>query len=204
MSLPEPDAVQKLRKWVPWLLGAASVMFTALRLAAASDYDPVTAKALLDAGGAIDIGIAAVVPHVPSLFAFVALVPAAIYWDARQSGSERPQWAPLAPLVPFAILALAYLSIIGAGFYILITVFLIKFEPPVGSLFDGRSMQEKMIYVGIIVFIPAFVVLSASSEVWLPSEVVTINGDNIVAYVVEDEGEWVTLLRHSPRVPGHR
>lgn len=44
-----------------------------------------------------------------------------------------------------------------------------------------------------------FLVLTLSSQMWLPPELVNVGSRRVVAYVVDVEGSWTTLLRESDR-----
>jgi hypothetical protein len=196
------------------------ILISVTRLLIVSDYNPVTASAIVSSGGYVDSLLGTVIPLVPLLLpyaalalllfnrvilAIISLVAAALVSPVLSSSSAVEK---LAGRDWHHITDAAVIKLVLFGFLALVT-FLLLMAVLIGL---GFSMFSRSIGVIACIALIPFVSqvysfpLSKSFYVgiirqpWLPAEMIAFSsGQTIVGYVLSDGGSSLTFLKNDNR-----
>lgn len=203
------------------LLSPVGILLVSVaRLLIISDYNPVTASAIVSSGGYVDSLLGTIIPLLPAILPYVALlllffnrvIPGILALvavgfvspmtmsrsaaldllskDWHQVTNPKPQIAVVVILVAVVTFLLLLGELLTIGF----TVF-------------ARTMATMV----CILLIPAVVQLypvpfnnqfytQLVRQPWLPAETITMNsGAKFTGYVLADDGPWVVVLKDSNR-----
>jgi hypothetical protein len=197
------------------------ILVSVARLLIVSDYNPVTASAIVSSGGYVDTLLGTVIPLlpiflpyialiflffnrvIPAIFAFVAAAfvsPIAINRSSAL-GLMHKAWHMT---IHHNTLLIAIMILLAAAFAVLLLVELTQL---------GFDIAFRTVATSVCVLLIPFVVrlypLPLNNEFyaeqikqpWLPSETITLSsGRNFTGYVLADDGAWLVVLRNDSRM----
>jgi hypothetical protein len=203
------------------LLSPAGLLFIAVaRLLIVSDYNPVTASAIVSSGGYVDTLLGTTIPLVPIILPYVALallffnrviagilalVATAFISPTTMSRSAlailiKRDWHQIVHTNAFVILGMAVLAVI---FFVMLLFELagLNFNVLVRIIATAAS-------IALIPTVALLYPLPFSNtyytqlvrEPWLPAETVTLtSGQEVIGYTLSDDGTWIEILTNDTR-----
>ena len=203
------------------LVSPIGVLFlSAVRLLIISDYNPVTASAIVSSGGYVNALLGTVIPVIPLLLPYIALI--LLFFDRVIPGLLALLTTALISPTAMSRSAAARLvdrnwaSVIGANviFWIFLAVLAAIVVVSLLVTLIGVGFNTFMRIVGTIVciaLIPTIAQLYPLPETngyythllrqpWLPAETITLkSGQRFIGYALADDGTWITILKNSSR-----
>jgi hypothetical protein len=197
------------------------ILVSVARLLIVSDYNPVTASAIVSSGGYVDTLLGTVIPLLPIFLPYVALIflffnrviPAIFAFIATAFVSpiaiNRSSALSFAHDVWYMMIhhnsaVILLIILLAAAFALLLLVELTQL---------GFDIAIKTVATSACVLLIPFVVrlypLPLNNEFyaeqikqpWLPPETITLSsGQNFTGYVLADAGSWLVVLRNDSRV----
>jgi len=188
------------------------------RLLIISDYNPVTASAIVSSGGYVDALLGSLIPLVPILLPYLALLllffnrvilgtigllsslvisPASVSSNGALHILER-EWSKIEHARPPVVIAMIVLALIAAVLLIC-------------SLGLVKDFARALAAVVCILLIPLVLRVypfpfnrefytELISRPWLPAETITMeSGQKVIGYVLSDGGTWLVVLQDSNR-----
>ena len=203
------------------LLSPAGLLFIAVaRLLIVSDYNPVTASAIVSSGGYVDTLLGTTIPLVPIILPYLALallffnrvIPGILALLAAAfispSTVSRSALASLASSDWHQVVYASSIAVIGMGLLAAILLLLLLFE------LAGRNfnvLMRTIATVASIAVIPTVALLyplpfsntyyaQLVRQPWLPAETFTLaSGQKVIGYTLSDNGTWIEILTDDTR-----
>ena len=203
------------------LLSPAGLLFIAVaRLLIVSNYNSVTASAIVSSGGYVDTLLGTTIPLVPIVLPYLALVllffnrvipgvlallavafisPTTLSRSALESLVDR-DWHQIAHA--------SVIALIGMGLLAVVFFFLLLFD--LAGL-NFNVLMRSIATVASIALIPTVALLyplpftntyyaQLVRQPWLPAETVTLSsGQKIIGYSLSDDGTWIEVLINDNR-----
>jgi hypothetical protein len=216
-----PDVTRRLSRSATIALLASPaglLLISIVRLLIVSDYSPVTASAIVSAGGYVDALLGTLIPLVPIFMPYLALLllfvnrvilgsiallatlvisPAAVS-QAGALAYLRASWGKIEHAQPIAATAMVVLAILVAGLL-------------VATVWVFRDFARTIAVMAAILLVPVMLRVypfpfghdyytQLIRQPWLPAERITLDsGQNVIGYVLADSPSWLVVLRDSNR-----
>jgi len=206
---------------VALLLSPAGLLFlSATRLLIISDYNPVTASAVVSSGGYVDTLLGTIIPLVPIILPFLAL--AFLFFNRVIPGILA--LLATAFISPMTMSRSALASLAGKDWhqvthtYVVIVIVMMALAAIAAALLLLEMIGLNFIIsmriiatMACIALIPTVSILyplpfsnayytQLVRQPWLPAETVTLaSGQKIVGYILADDGTWIEVLVDNTR-----
>lgn len=203
------------------LLSPAGLLFIAVaRLLIVSDYNAVTASAIVSSGGYVDTLLGTTIPLVPIILPYLAL--ALLFFNRVIPGILALLAAAFISPTTVSRSALASLVgrdwhqvvhssvIVGFGMGLLAGIFFLLLLFDLAGL-NFNVLMRTVATVASIALIPTVALLyplpfsnayyaQLVRQPWLPAETITLtSGQELIGYVLSEDGTWIEVLTNDTR-----
>jgi hypothetical protein len=174
--------------------------FVIIRVLSVAHGDVPVALAIISAVGAVTVVVNTIVASIDIILFFLLFV----LWSLLGRSTEA-FWRNLLMiallLVLTALFLIANLGLLLVGLGIIVFSILIQIRGRRGSSGSNIMPSEQGIDRSFVIITTVAIIFSLIfGPVWLPAEVVKLDcGNQIIGYVLDDQGDWYSILKDNPR-----
>jgi hypothetical protein len=188
----------------PWLRDHLTLLASAgvsallvVRLMQVSKFRTATALALIGSGNPVPVVVGLFVSFLPTIALFLGGVQVVYHVDRLKVLFREREWGPATARMSNFLL----LFVLAAAYLPWFTVFVWLLLGGMALLVSRARLLERFPEEVLGYFVILFFLVLSNQTVWLAPEVIRLREEgHVVAYTVEDEGLWSTLLTEEDRV----
>jgi hypothetical protein len=188
---------------VPPAAAAAGLLFTVFRVLAVSHFDPSTALAVFATSGPVTVVGGVLVQITPLLLIYATVGLAYWEWSLRRRKVASGFSGFVLVLVTAVTLFIAPLLnvLLFAGLGVVLAVVEVRQQRKERRDGQAPGMRSLLWFTALTnLLLGAGLILTYSSSVWLPAEVIHLqDGSQQVGYVLQVDGPWTTVLTEAHR-----
>lgn len=182
--------------WTPWIIGGVPTALAIVRIARISEFDAGTAGAILTASGTVTVFTGSLIPVIPTLLMFGSIL--LVFATRRSEGYLSQLFEPTSYMLVLGVLIFIpwdLLAIFGVLFVVL------AIREWRARRTEGDLYLEEGLLRGIIASLIFLVFVSPLfiDDLWVSREILEIENEKIVGFVLEDDGRWATILEDEKR-----